>query len=150
MMSIGSRGTRALALFLTATSVRVPSASFLKVCRVSDVNTGSSISATLACANSMNGNVVVPWIVALYLKSAITLRAMYDFPELGTPSRNSRFSFGRDLFSYYAMHIYTAMYILLCIYMQAFQKFIVVAFICFLVGWRQHCLRAVECRLFFQ
>ena len=60
VIMIGMRGTSAAGLLLTATSVGVPSASFLKVCTVSAVKTGSSINARLAFANSMKGKLEVP------------------------------------------------------------------------------------------
>ena len=56
----GIRGTRADFLFFTATSVGVPSASFLNVWRLSLLNTGSSMSAMDALAMSMNGKDDVP------------------------------------------------------------------------------------------
>ena len=88
------RGTSAAALFFTLTSVGVPSASFLKVCSVSPVNTGSSIKATLALASSMNGKLVVPCTVAGYLYRAARLRAMKLLPELGTPSNTNKLRLG--------------------------------------------------------
>ena len=65
----GILGMSAAPLFLTATSVGVPSANFLKVCSVSGVKVGSSMRPIDALASSINGKELVPCAVAGYLYS---------------------------------------------------------------------------------